>query len=632
MTTFFARIRTLLALVAGLVILAAAHAADVISYDDRSIATLTANSPVADLGDLSLDLNTFKGIVLRAGTGLDPGAPGRIREPFEALRTRLSQVETRHAEQLAGIDTSPALLFALDQGMLQLDPLVADAASAEARERIGDLVQGMQGLLGEVAAFASADLGQALTAATAARIDAYQRFLWIAAGLVLCGALLVAALFHANRRLDRLARRDALTGLPNRLTFSETLASVMKEPGSGNEVALLLIDVDLFKDINDTLGHAAGDLILKGIARRLTLLASRDIRVARLGGDEFAVIVTAHQAHRTASDTVARTTKLLASPFDVAGKAVAVSLSIGVAVTPLDWCDADTMLRNADVALYASKAAGRGTFRIFNPRMDRDTRDRREMADDLRAAVASGGLDLYFQPIVDLATRRIVSCEALARWNRPGHGHVSPMTFIALAEEIGLIQDIGDWVLEDACRTAQTWPEHVGVSINLSPHQFDQSRLLATLARVLAETGIRPSRIALEITESLLLRDTTAVQNALKDLRSLGAQIALDDFGTGYSCLSYLQRFPIDRIKIDQSFVREMTRSPEATAIVESICLLAAKLRIATTSEGIETEAHAALLERLGCRDGQGYLFAKPMPAETCTALLNETKATADAA
>ena len=529
--------------------------------------------------------------------GRTPAPRDRVHSRFDSLKARLSQLEARHADGIADDPTALAALLALDDAVERLDPLIVVADRAEVRARIIDVAQSMEGWVGEVATMTSTDLGRALVAAGTARAEAYRSFLWFAASLVLGGALLVFALLRVNGRLHRLARRDALTGLPNRLTFSETLAAVMKDPGPGNEVALMLIDVDLFKDINDTLGHAAGDLILKGIAKRLAPLAGRDIRIARLGGDEFAVVVTAHQAHRAAADTVAKMTTLLARPFDVGGKTIPISLSIGIALTPLDWCDAETMLRNADVALYASKAAGRGTFRIFNPRMDRDTRERREMADDLRAAVAARGLDLHFQPIVDLATRRIVSCEALARWNRLGHGPVSPMTFITLAEEIGLIQDIGDWVLEEACRVAQTWPDPVGISINLSPHQFDQDRLLGTLARVLGETGIRPSRIALEITESLLLRDSTAVQSALKDLRRLGVQIALDDFGTGYSCLSYLQRFPIDRIKIDQSFVREMTRSPEATAIVESICLLAAKLRIATTGEGIETEAHAALLE-----------------------------------
>ena len=632
MVKFVARTRTLLALLAGAVILAAAHSADTLSASDRTIAALTADTAVADVNDLMLDLATFRGMVLRGALGADAGAIAGLRGHFDALRNELSQFEARHTDGIADDPTAVAALLALDQAVVELDPLVRDAGGREYSARIGEIAQGMEGGLGKVAAVTSTYLGRSLATAGIARAEAYQQFLWFAGGLVIAATLLVSGLLRANQRLNRLARRDALTALPNRLTFTETLSAVMKDPGPGNEVALMLIDVDLFKDVNDTLGHAAGDVILKGIAKRLATLAGRDLRVARLGGDEFAIIVTSHQAHRAAADTVARMTKLLDQPFDVAGKTIPISLSIGIAITPLDWCDAETMLRNADVALYASKAAGRGTFRIFNPRMDRDTRERREMADDLRAAVAARGLDLHFQPIVDLATRQVVSCEALARWTRVGHGPVPPMTFIALAEEIGLIQDIGDWVLEEACRVARTWPDHVGVSINLSPHQFDQSRLLATLVRVLADTGIRPSRIELEITESLLLRDTVAVQNALKDLRHLGVQIALDDFGTGYSCLSYLQRFPIDRIKIDQSFVREMTCSPEATVIVESICLLAAKLRIATTGEGIETEAHAALLDSLGCRSGQGYLFAKPMPAEACAARLAGRQAIADAA
>ena len=632
MVKFVSRTRALVALLAGAVILTGAHSADMLSACDRSIATLTGDTSVADIGDLMLDLSVFRGLVLRAGPGPRDVNSERIRDRFDAFRTRLAQFEGRHADGIADDPTALAALLALDGAVLRLGPLVSVADRAETRAEIADQAQNMKGWLGEVATVTSTDFARTLAGAVEARAQAYLRLLCFAAILGLLSGLLVAGLLHANKRLNRLARRDALTGLPNRLTFAETLESALKDPGPGNEVGLMLIDVDLFKDINDTLGHAAGDLILRGIAKRLAPIAGRDLRVSRLGGDEFAIVLTAQQAHRAAADTVSRITTLLARPFEVGGKDVAVSLSIGIALTPLDWCNAEAMLRNADVALYASKAAGRGTFRMFNPRMDRDSRERREMADDLRAAVATGGLDLHFQPIVDLATRRIVSCEALARWNRPGHGPVSPMTFITLAEEIGLIQDIGDWVLEEACRTARTWPEHVGVSINLSPHQFDKSRLLGTLARVLGDTGIRPNRISLEITESLLLRDSVTVQSALRDLRSLGVQIALDDFGTGYSCLSYLQRFPIDRIKIDQSFVREMTCSPEATAIVESICMLAAKLRIETTGEGIETEAHAALLKGLGCRDGQGYLFAKPLPAAECTARLSGPNVVADAA
>ena len=626
------RTRMALAALAGIVVLATAHAIDVLTACDRSIAALAQETSVADAGDLMLGLASFRAMVLRPAGGPGAAPSEQVRERFQVLRTQLSRFEARHADAIANDPTALAAVLGLDGAVLRLAPTVADADRAQARAVLADGAQDMQARVGQVATAAAAALVHAYATAVAARTEASDRLMWLLGTLSLSGALLIASLFHANRRLNRLARRDMLTGLPNRLAFTETLSALMKDPGPANDVAVMLIDVDRFKQINDTLGHAAGDLILAGIAGPRARLAGRDSRISRLGGDEFAGVRTAQPVHRAAADAVARITALLARPLDVGGTAVAVSLSIGVALTPLDWCDAETMLRNADVALYAAKAAGRGTFRVFNPRMDRDTRDRRAMADDLRAAVARRELDLHFQPIVDLATRRIVGCEALARWNRPRHGPVSPAVFIALAEEIGLIQDIGDWVLGEACRVARAWPEHVGVSINLSPHQFDRGRLPGTLARVLAETGIRPGRIQLEITESLLLRQASAVQDALKDLRGLGLQIALDDFGTGYSCLSYLQRFPIDRIKIDRSFVREIVRSAEARAIVETICQLAAKLRIATTGEGIESEDHAALLGALGCRDGQGYLFARPVPAAELTARLGGRPAIAEAA
>ena len=461
---------------------------------------------------------------------------------------------------------------------------------------------------------------------------AMRRMLVFLEGTGLFASALIAVALHRARALHRFARRDVLTGLQNRLNFAEALAAVLRDPGPANEVALMLLDVDLFKEINDTLGHAAGDLLLKGIAVRLGAITRPGIHISRLGGDEFAILLTAPQAHRAASDMAVQIGNLTEQPFDLGGKPVSVGISIGVALTPLHWCDAETLLKSADIALYAAKAAGRGTCRFFGPKMDRDFRDRRQMEEDLRRAVAEGALDLHFQPLVDLESRAIVGCEALARWDRPHHGFVSPMTFIALAEEIGLIGQIGEWVLRRACAAAKTWPEHVRISINLSPHQFDRDGFVGAVAAVLAETGLTPGRLELEITESLLLRDSDFVLGALADLRAMGVQIALDDFGTGYSSLLYLQRFAIDRIKIDQSFVRNMTRSPNATAIVEAICRLAAKLGVSTTGEGIETEDDAALLRGFGCVEGQGYWFDRPMPLAACTARLARVEQLSDAA
>ena len=626
------RAQASLAIITGVLIAAAALSADMVSTCDRSASGLARDTVVADIEALTTGLVQFQGLVGRYHSTTGGRFREEIRQRFQTVRGQLAALEAGHADRIAGDPTVLSALLNLDKSVQGLDPLVRDLDRPDAGAGIVGATRDMQGWLGRIASFAANDLVGSLAVAGAARASALHRLFWLASLAALSCLGLVAMLLDSNRRLHALARRDVLTGLQNRLTFSETLAAVLKDPGPGNEVALMLLDVDLFKDINDTLGHAAGDLILKEIARRFARLVTNGIHVSRLGGDEFAMVVTAPQAHRAARDMVEKIMRSLVKPFDLGSKSIAVSMSIGVALTPLDWCDAETMLRNADIALYASKAAGRGTFRIFSVKMDSDFRDRRSMEDDLRRAVRDGGFEVHFQPVVDLATHAIVSCEALARWNRAGHGYVPPMTFITLAEEIGLIQEIGDWVLAEACRAVRTWPPDVRLAINLSPHQFDGGGIVGSVSRVLNETGVPPDRVEFEITESLLLRDSEAVQRALIDLRAMGVQIALDDFGTGYSSLGYLQRFPIDRIKIDQSFVRDMTRSPEATAIVESICLLAAKLNIATTGEGIETEAHAALLRSLGCTQGQGYLFDRPMTAEACSMRLDSQRRPAAAA
>ena len=437
-------------------------------------------------------------------------------------------------------------------------------------------------------------------------------------GFASCCAAAIFLLGRSSNKLRAIAQRDSLTGLLNRSTFAETLASQLRDPGSAREIALILLDVDRFKEINDTLGHAAGDELLKEIARRLATLPKAGVNIARLGGDEFAIILAARSAYREATNMANAITKLVDAPFILEERPVKVSISVGVASAPMEWCDADTLLRHADIALYHAKKAGRGSFRFFDPKMYRELQNRRELESDLRHAIERGELDVYFQPIVDLKSNAIVSCEALARWRHPRLGFVPPLRFISLAEDMGLIQEIGSWILRRACTVAQTWPKNIRVSINLSSHQFDGQGLIATMAGIIDETGIAPNRIELEITETTLLRDTDHVLEVLANLKTLGVRIALDDFGTGYSSLSYLHRFPIDKIKIDQSFVREIAVKPEAAAIIESINLLAGKLGLVTTAEGIETEAHTVLLRVLGCDEGQGYYFDRPLTAEAC--------------
>jgi predicted signal transduction protein with EAL and GGDEF domain len=314
-------------------------------------------------------------------------------------------------------------------------------------------------------------------------------------------------------------------------------------------------------------------------------------------------------------------TKLVDAPFILEERPVKVSISVGVASAPMEWCDADTLLRHADIALYHAKKAGRGSFRFFDPKMYRELQNRRELESDLRHAIERGELDVYFQPIVDLKSNAIVSCEALARWRHPRLGFVPPLRFISLAEDMGLIQEIGSWILRRACTVAQTWPKNIRVSINLSSHQFDGQGLIATMAGIIDETGIAPNRIELEITETTLLRDTDHVLEVLANLKTLGVRIALDDFGTGYSTFLHLLRLPVDIVKIDKSFVQTLGSGDDSRSLAAAMVQLAHTLGYETIGEGVENPVQERGLRALGCRFAQGYHLGRPLNLE-CTDLL----------
>ena len=446
----------------------------------------------------------------------------------------------------------------------------------------------------------------------------YWNGLVLTVGLIVCGFILVVMLMRRNRSIHRLAHSDYLTGLSNRLVFQTRLAALVAGADALRRPVVMLLDVDSFKNVNDGMGHATGDALLQVLANRLKSLAGGVDSISRLGGDEFAVLLSSTDPVGDATSIANRICRMAAEPFDLDGKSITTSLSIGVGVGAPECRDPQTILKHADVALYAAKSAGRGTFRFFDPRMERELQERRELEADLRVAIRRGELELRFQPIVDLKTQLIVNCEALARWRHPRRGFVSPASFIPVAEEAGLIAEIGEWVIGQACAAARTWPESVRVSINLSPYQFDRTDLIDTVRKGLSTSGLDADRVELEITESVLLRDNELVLRTLAGLKALGARIALDDFGTGYSSLGYLQRFPIDKIKIDQSFVRQMTLRPECVLIVESIGALAKKLGLNTTAEGIETKEHADLIRGMGYVEGQGFFFHKPLTAEEC--------------
>ena len=428
---------------------------------------------------------------------------------------------------------------------------------------------------------------------------------------------------RAEDRLDHMARHDQLTGLPNRTLYREQMVLSLAQARRGGALAVLCIDLDDFKGANDTLGHAAGDALLRAAAQRLLDATRESDMVIRLGGDEFAIIQLGAAQPRDAKALAERLVHEMARPFDVAGNTVAIGASIGIAVTTDGLSTADDMLKSADLALYRAKSDGRGTYRFFESEMDASMQARRAIEQDLRRAVVADEFEVFYQPLVETRTGAIGGFEALVRWRHPVRGMVLPGEFIHVAEEIGLISAIGALVLNRACDDATAWPGHLKVAVNLSPLQFRNRCLARDVALALSRSGLAPARLELEITESLLLLDSEATVAILHELRAFGVSISMDDFGTGYSSLSYLRRFPFDKIKIDQSFIRNLGEPGDCIAIVRAVVGLGASLGMRVTAEGVETEEQFKLLRHEGCHQVQGYLFSKPMPFKDIAALID---------
>jgi diguanylate cyclase (GGDEF)-like protein/PAS domain S-box-containing protein len=430
----------------------------------------------------------------------------------------------------------------------------------------------------------------------------------------------------AEAQITYLARHDALTGLPNRTLFRERMEQALRRVSRGEQLAVLCLDLDHFKDVNDSLGHPIGDELLEAVARRLNDCVREIDTVARLGGDEFAILqVGGHGQPGEATALASRIVEVVGKPYDLKGHQVVVGTSVGVSIAPADGADPDQLLKNADMALYRAKSDGRGTYRFFEAAMDAQAQARRALELDLRAALMKGEFELYYQPIHDLGSNRIISFEALVRWNHPLRGMVAPMSFIPVAEETGLIVPIGEWVLRQACSEAARWSQDVRVAVNLSPVQFKSRNLVPTVIAALSASGLPPSRLELEITESVLLQDNEATLQTLHTLRDLGVRISMDDFGTGYSSLSYLRSFPFDKIKIDQSFIGDLGKREDSMAIVRAVTSLGKSLGIATTAEGVETSDQLSLLRTEGCTEVQGYLFSAPRPAAEVEKLLSRS-------
>jgi diguanylate cyclase (GGDEF)-like protein len=431
----------------------------------------------------------------------------------------------------------------------------------------------------------------------------------------------------AQAQISHMARHDALTDLPNRTLFRERLEQALRSAKRDDCLAVLCLDLDHFKGINDSLGHPVGDDLLKEVAVRLAGCVRKSDTVSRLGGDEFAIVQVGNESQASSAATLAsRLVEVISAPYEIQGHQIVIGLSVGISVTPNDGCDPDQLLKNADMALYRAKADGRGTFRFFEAGMDARAQARRLLEVDLRAALLRNEFVVHYQPIQDIKADRIVGFEALVRWNHPLRGMIPPLNFIPLAEETGLIVQLGDWVLRTACRDAAGWSQDVCVAVNLSPAQFKDRNLISSVVSALAVSGLAACRLELEITESVLLQDSDVTLATLHKLRALGVRISMDDFGTGYSSLSYLRSFPFDKIKIDRSFVNEVATRDDSMAIVRAVTGLGKSLGISTTAEGVETSEQLALLRLEGCTEVQGYLFSPPRPAEDVERMLAKSR------
>jgi diguanylate cyclase (GGDEF)-like protein/PAS domain S-box-containing protein len=429
---------------------------------------------------------------------------------------------------------------------------------------------------------------------------------------------------RSQEHASRLAHFDSLTGLSNRFRMSQTLEKILTAPQVHHRACtVFLLDLDRFKQVNDTLGHPAGDALLKQVSQRLERVVGKAGRVGRLGGDEFQVILPGKIEREQLGHLSAQIIESLSQPYSIDGSRVTIGASVGIALAPDDGVTSEALIRNADLALYAAKDGGRGRYHFYAADLHSDAEERRQMEDDLRDAVANGGLELYYQPVVQTAIEKITGFEALLRWNHPEQGWISPSRFIPIAEDTGLITAIGEWALRTACKDVAEWPEDVRVSVNVSPLQFANPSLPAVVTSALAHAQVSPDRLELEITESVFLNDDEVTDAMFKALKSVGVRLALDDFGTGYSSLGYLKKAPFDKIKIDQSFVRGATQPGSRNgAIISSIVSLAEALGMETTAEGVETLDELDLVRMLGVSHVQGYIYERPLSSANASARL----------
>ncbi len=551
------------------------------------------------------------------------------------LRYEILSGTAKHLNQgrfgvIAGLDPKiQAGLRALDEALAGVEPFIRTVERPGHARRAIEILEPLQATLVELASTTYKYGAQLTSDDQEELIRLHLLFSGLAVCLIVFGILLISLLARHNgllgrahqelhvlaNRLRHMAHHDALTDLANRVLFHDHLQQALAKGQPSAPVAVMCLDLDRFKSVNDAFGHGTGDTLLKIVADRLRACIRDGDVVARLSGDEFAILPRSIRHPHECADMALRIVEAVGAPYDIDGHEVTIGTSIGIALSQGGEASPDQLLKHADMALYQAKASGRGTFQFFEPEMEIQLHNRRALEVRLRKALASEEFELFYQPQINVETRTISGFEALLRWHHPERGMVSPAEFIPVAEDIGLIAPLGDWVLEQACMAAAGWPREMKVAVNLSPVQFRSGGLVQGVGKALTRAGLSPSRLELEITESVLLQDNDMTLATLHQLRRLGVRIAMDDFGTGYSSLSYLRSFPFDKIKIDQSFVRELSSRADCLAIVQSIASLGANLGMATVAEGVETEDQFQQIRAAGCTEVQGYYFGKPKPA-----------------
>lgn len=608
----FRRLRIwLTAVTASLAVLAVACSVLAVGYQQRIIQASRYNNTF-DYGQMSAELMRFQLALAQVAAGSDGGdVPLR----YGILLNRLDVIAAN--ETLASIDRD-GLIGRLQSAVRGMSRFVNGIPSPSEARAAGSELQPFTRPILQFVSLSHAKAGDDV-------LD-NQRRLWavfaslcaVTLALVLFGAALIAFVFRQNGRLTQVVRTDALTGIANRLAFSAKLRRTRE-----SERAVALVDIDHFKSLNDTLGHEAGDRLLLALSERLKTATADAAMLARVGGDEFALIYAGANALGKAEAACGRMLAAMTEPFALDGRTVRASLTLGIgAAAPASSGDALSLFKDADIALQAGKAEGRARYRVFHPDMKRGFERRQRLKADLREAVGRNELFLLFQPIVNIVSGRTRGFEALLRWRHPEFGLISPAEFIPIAEEDGQIISVGRWVIGEACRQAALWPSEVFVSVNVSARQLADAGLVACLRDCLARNGVGTRRLVVEITESTLIENDETALGILHELRAMGCRVSLDDFGTGYASLSYLRRFPFDKLKIDKSFLHGGAGAEDRAAIIGMICALAQRLGLEVVAEGIETEEHRLILAQTGCALGQGFLFGRPLSALDGTARL----------